>query len=271
MSQTKQSATTANNETRLAGRLVLLGASNAARGVGAAIQSARALFEGPFDLLAALGHGRSYGSGSWVLGRWLPGIVDCQLWDDLAARVSSSNDRGPTRALVTDVGNDILYGATAAQIAGWVRTCIERLQSRNCEVTLTGIPLESLDRISSWEFPIFRSMLYPGCFLTRTEALTRAAELNGRLQNLAAEEHVRFVEPVAEWYGRDRIHITRRAQTSAWRNFFAADDREISASSWHEFFAVRTMTPHQRRLLGIKQGRPQPAGTLQDGTRVSLY
>ena len=262
-----------SNVSRVNRRFVLLGASNAARGIGAAVQAARTLFDGPFDLLAALGHGRSYGRGAWVLGRWLPGIVDCGLWKDLAQREEEDPLDLPTQALVTDVGNDILYGASAERIAEWVGTCIERLQTHSSEITLTGIPIQSLDRITEWEFPIFRTMLYPGCRLTRTEALSRAAELNDLLREIADANSLTFVKPQADWYGRDRIHIGRAAQRQAWQTFLAEDESgaEAPPSSWREFLAIRTLTPHHRRLFGFSQRRSQPAATLRDGTQVSLY
>ena len=266
-------AAATSNAPRMTRRLVLLGASNAARGIGAAVQAARTLFDGPFDLLTALGHGRSYGRGAWVLGRWLPGIIDCHLWEDLAQREEEQRLEHPAQAVVTDVGNDILYGASPEQIAEWVRTCVDRLQTHRCAITLTGIPLESLDRITRWEFPIFRSMLYPGCFLTRQQALSQAAELHERLGELAQQRGLTFVEPQADWYSRDRIHIGRAAQRQAWGTFLSLDGEtgSVPASSWREFFAIRRLTPHRRRLFGFPQGRPQPAGTLRDGTRVSLY
>ena len=276
MSATAPSEKTSSQTRVPSRRLVLLGASNVARGIASAVQAARSVFAGPFDLMAALGHGRSYGRGSWVLGRWLPGIVDCQLWEDLAQRETCRADGGssaPTQAFITDVGNDILYGASPEQIADWVRTCVERLREHRCDIALSGIPLESLDRITSWEFPVFRTILYPGCFLTRQQALDRAAKLNDRLETLAADFELQFIAPHADWYGRDRIHITRGRQLDAWGRFLQGDEtgETLTPSTWGEFLAIRRLIPHERRLFGLKQGREQPAGVLQDGTRVSLY
>ncbi len=265
-------------------RLVVLGASNVARGIATVVQTARSTLEGPFDLMAALGHGRSYGRGSWVLGRWLPGIVDCHLWSDLAKR-----DEGlPATALVTDVGNDILYGASTDQIIGWVETCLQRLQQADCRIAMTGIPLGSLQKMGRWEFPLFRTILYPGCRLTFDDALAASEQLAQSLQSLAGDYNVQFVDPDITWYGHDRIHIARRSQSPAWQAFIqvlgeaasgdrfrdAADESPGShdtSGSWREFFNIRRLTPHHRKLFGFPQGRQQPAGRLKDGTRVSLY
>ncbi|MEX0819484.1 MAG: hypothetical protein WD070_07815, partial [Pirellulaceae bacterium] len=87
-------------------RVVLLGASNIARSPAIVFDSARSAWGSPLDIVAATGHGRSYGMTSCVLGRTLPGILQCGLWEALATRPLV-----PTAALLTDIGNDILYGA----------------------------------------------------------------------------------------------------------------------------------------------------------------
>jgi len=288
----EQSATTALSaatarrtpETAPRRRLVLLGASNVARGIATVVQSARAAFPGPFDLMAAVGHGRSYGRGSWVLGRWLPGIVESPLWDELAQRRAAERQSGesesapggplPALALVTDVGNDILYGAANEQILGWVETCVDRLHEHDCRIAMTGIPVESLWRIGEWEFPLFRSMLYPGCFISRDEALHQAARLAESLKELARERGIDFIEPKAHWYGRDRIHIARRWQADAWRAFLSGlseRDAPTEPATWSEFIAIRRLVPHHRKIFGVTQRRQQPAGRLSDGTLVSMY
>src|SRR5687768_14330413 len=119
-------------------RLVALGASNLTRGFPVVVATARSAFGPGVEILAAHGLGRSYGMESRVLARTLPAILDCGLWAALDAR-----PRTPTRALVTDVGNDILYGASADQILRWVATAVERLSQAGAEIVLTGLPMGS--------------------------------------------------------------------------------------------------------------------------------
>ena len=117
-------------------RAVLLGASNLRMGFPWVLSRLRAGAGGPVEVIAALGHGRSYGTWSrllWV--RQLPGIAGCGLWTDLDRRASL-----PTLALITDVGNDLLYGAPVPEIAGWVEACLERLRERQVEAILTLLP-----------------------------------------------------------------------------------------------------------------------------------
>lgn len=55
------------------------------------------------EVLAALGHGRSYGAQSRIIFRTLAGILESGLWTELERRPPLT-----TRSLVTDVGDDIL-------------------------------------------------------------------------------------------------------------------------------------------------------------------
>src|SRR5712671_2746547 len=113
-------------------RVVLLGASNLTRGISTVIETAWSLLGSPLEVLAALGHGRSYGLSSRILGRELPGIRQSGLWEALAAA-----PRAETAALVTDVGNDLLFGATVASILEWVSESLGRLAAVEARTVLT--------------------------------------------------------------------------------------------------------------------------------------
>ncbi len=87
-------------------RIILLGASNLTLSLRLVTHLMQQRFSGPSEILAAVGHGRAYGSANQVLSRGLPGIVNSGLWPQL-------NSIGvlPTYALLTDIGNDILFGS----------------------------------------------------------------------------------------------------------------------------------------------------------------
>jgi hypothetical protein len=103
-------------------RLVALGASNLTRGLPELLRAAGSGSPAPTEFLCALGLGRSYGLRSRVLFRSLPSILECGLWSRLSELPPAS-----TTALVTDVGNDILYGASVGSLSSWVEECVARL------------------------------------------------------------------------------------------------------------------------------------------------
>jgi hypothetical protein len=134
-------------------RVVALGASNLTRGFRAVVSAARAAWGPEVQVLAALGHGRSYGAPSRVVVRTLPGILESGLW-----RTLESLPELPTRALVADIGNDILYGSSAERILAWVEDALSRLQRVTRDIILTDLPLGSIRRLSQARFRVFRSI-----------------------------------------------------------------------------------------------------------------
>jgi hypothetical protein len=249
----------------------LLGASNLTRGLSPAIATASRLWGRPLDLLAAFGHGRSYGLCRGVLGHSRPGIVECGLWEALARRPA-----GATAALLTDVGNDLLYEVPPAQIAGWVESCLERLATGAARTVVTPLPLCSIARLSPAKFLFLRTILFPGCGLSHATALDRARDLDDRLRTLARAYGARIVEPKPIWYGFDPIHIRRRHLARAWRAILSPWlDREppgdpVTSSLWR-WLTLRRLAPERCWTFGRERRQEQPAGKLADGTMLSFY
>lgn len=251
-------------------RVVLLGASNLTRGISTVVETACGQWGRPLDVLAALGHGRSYGDLSTVLGRTLPGIIECGLWSALAERPPL-----PTSALITDIGNDLFYGATPNEIAGWVETCLERLAAVAEPIVMTRMPVCNLERVRPWQYAVLRRLLFPSCRLSLAEVSERAWQLDRLLGEAAARRDCRVVEPCAEWYGFDPIHIRWAHWPMAWRQFL---DSGIDApvctparASPRRWLYLRRRLPERCWLFGREYRRPQPCGRLADGTRISLY
>lgn len=251
-------------------RVVLLGASNAIRGLSTIVETAQLVLGGPIDLLGAVGFGRSYGMTSRVLGRSLPGIVDCELWSDLSRRPPAE-----TYALLTDIGNDIVYGADVEQIACWVEQCLERLVPICQRVVVTELPLESLSTLGQFRFGFFRTLLFPRSRLSFKDALSVAQMLNSHVVELAKRFEVRVVAPRVQWYGLDPIHIRMRHWSGAWSEILC-DWRENfrpsrARGSFMRWLRLQRQRPRSRHLFGIHQQRDQPAFAMRDGSTSSLY
>lgn len=224
----------------------------------------------PLDVLAALGHGRSYGQRSAVLARALPGIIECGLWPALAGRTAA-----PTAALITDIGNDLFYGARPQTIARWVEQCCERLAATDARLVMTRLPVCNIDRVRPWQYLAFRTLSYPGCRLSLSDLVLLAQELDGLLLDLARRYHCRLIEPRACWYGLDPVHIRIGQSRSAWNEIFAGWTDAVGAApprvSLRQSLYLHTRAPEQRWLFGREQRRKQPSGELLDGTCISLY
>jgi hypothetical protein len=254
----------------VATRLVLLGASNLTMGLPVALGAVRArLGPGPFEILVAAGHGRSYGRWSRVMLRGLPGIVECGLWT-----ATSRRDGDRTYALLTDIGNDLAYGAVPAELLAWVAACLDRLTLARAEVVVTLLPAASLARLAPWQYQLLKAMLFPGRRLPFRVIQARVAEVNAGLAALAAERGIRLVEPEAAWYGADAIHLHPRRQAAAWGAMAAgwvAPDGAPPGVPPAAPAPPRRLAPEWRTVCGVSLRRRQPSATLADGTTLSLF
>jgi hypothetical protein len=250
--------------------VVILGASNVARSLPVVVATAQNVLGNRLDILAAIGHGRGYGVTSYVLGRTLPPILECGLWSALQQRAS-----GARFALLTDVGNDLMYGVTPERIAAWVEECVRRLRSDECQLVMTELPLASVLAIGRRRFEFFKKILFARSQITYAQALDFSRDLNQRLLELAQRYAARVVCPSQDWYGWDPIHIRRRRAPSAWRSIMTAravDSRLANAAaSWRLRWALSFLRPEERTLFGLRQQRAQPAARLSDGTWISLF
>jgi hypothetical protein len=253
-------------------RLVLLGASNLTRGFAALVKLARARAGGPIEVFGALGHGRSYGIDSSILVRGLPGILSSGLWEALAARPPA-----PMRAWITDVGNDVLYDVPVPTILEWVGACASRLRRLGSQVTLTDLPLFTIERLSRARFLFFRTLFVPACRLSLAQVIDRSMALNEGLLSLARAESHALIRLRPEWYGLDPIHIRRHFWRDAWSEILGGEppgrDPSRADSSSRALSAPRLYLaqPERRTLMGIEQRSPQPAVRAEDGTSIWLY
>jgi len=252
-------------------RVVLLGASNVTRGISTLVETIRLALGSPLDILVAYGHGRSYGIDSCVLGRRLVGIVHCGLWEALAGR-----SRLPTYALLTDVGNDLVYGASVQQISAWVETCLARLAEVGAENVLGRLPVENLYRVSPWHYRAARRLLFPRSDLSLNDARRAATALDEALVVMAERFGATLVAPRATWYGIDPIHVKMRRWNESWREFVSSwpvSEKNFSPprGSLRRWVSLRRLWPAQRWLFGREQRAEQPVGRLNDGTQLSLY
>ena len=217
------------------------------------------------EIVAALGLGRSYGMESRVLARTLPGILHSGLWNALAERPPV-----PTRALVTDVGNDILYGAPPAQILGWVEESLHRLRRFTDDIVVAGLPLDPIRRLSRGKYLAFRTAYYPRCRLTLAQAVDASEQIASGLARLAAAHGARFIALRPEWYGLDPVHVRLGRWGAAWREILG-EDAPARPASLRESFRLHALPPERRWLFGVERVTPQRGLRLPGGGQVWLY
>ncbi len=250
-------------------RIVALGASNLTRGLATVVNVAVETWGSDVEVIAALGHGRSYGMRSRVLIRELPGILESELWDALARTADPV-----VLGLITDVGNDVLYDVPPQRILEWVDMCAARLQDAGAPLVMTGLPLASIARLGPARFTVFRSVFVPSCRLSLHEVRARARDVHDGLARIAATRGATFAELPGEWYGIDPIHVRPGRWDEAWRAILQPDARSYTRHrpspqplAWGRLYAA---APARQWICGVERRHPQPAVTRGD-TRVALY
>jgi len=253
-------------------RVVLLGASNLVRGLASAVATAhRAVGGGRLDVYVAHGHGRSYGQQSRVLGRTLPGILDCGIWEALGRDAAT-----PLRALLTDVGNDIGYGVDAGTLAGWVDACAGRLAAAAGDVRLvvTPPPRGNIERLRDVEVALAKRFFFPSSPVSTADVRREVADLDRRLRDVAARRGAALVEPEASWYGLDPIHVRRALYPRAWAAMLAPwTDAPVlpEQASLGRQLRLWWKLPERWWLFGVPLGSRQPAVELAEGVRMFFY
>jgi hypothetical protein len=249
-------------------RVVALGASNLTRGFRTFVSTARGNWGSDVEILVALGLGRSYGAPSRLLIRTLPGILQSGVWQHL-----DGCPHRPTRALVTDVGNDILYGAAPAQILAWVEECVARLQRHTNDIVLTDLPMNGIRALSRSKFLLFRTILVPQCRLSFSQVVDRSEQVTVGLEALALERGLGFLRLRPEWYGFDPIHIRPGRWRTAWREILAGEFDHTAGRGlgWLETLRLYSLFPERQWLLGREHVTPQSGVPLRSGGRVWLY
>lgn len=201
-------------------RVIALGASNLTRGLRTVIRLGTAQWGDGAEVYAALGLGRSYGRYHRLGLRGLPGILDCGIWSALERA-----PRADAVGLITDVGNDILYGAAPETILAWVGEAAARLSRYTSAITITGLPIDNAAGIPEWQFRIMRAVMFPSSGQTLASVRERTVIVHAALQRLADDRGYRFVPVHREWYGIDPIHFTHRHWRRAWGEFLGVDPR----------------------------------------------
>ena len=253
--------------------VVAIGASNLSRGLPRLVATARGR-GGPADLLVAAGHGRSYGANSRVAWRRLPSILRSGLWQALD-RLEPHGSTQPVCGIVTDIGNDLLYGFTVEQTADWVRECVARLADRGTRIAITALPLASVARAGALRYRLLRTVYVPGCPLSLEQLRAAAERLDEAVRGIAAEHGAVVVEQPGEWYGFDSIHVRRRRLDQLWTEVADAWGLPRPAArpraTLAEWSRVGRQAAEVRSLAGVMRYTRQPVLRWPDGGTLSLY
>lgn len=249
--------------------VVLLGASNVSISIRPILNLLQCGIPGKIDVWAAFGFGRSYGIESQFLANRYTGITKCGLWEPLL-----ETNANRCVALITDVGNDLIYGVDVDTIMSWVDWCMTNFAKLDAEVVISLPPVERVQRLSPWQFAIAQRILYPGGRgrLKYADVMAQVEFLTSAVCKLAERHGAQVVTPDLDWYGVDPIHIRRGRRSTAYAAMFS------KWSCWSQPGAnlsktgrrIGKLRPYEFRRFGRLKHTPQPVH-VDDELRISMY
>jgi hypothetical protein len=192
---------------------VLLGASNLARGYSALTRHiSKNIPAGEF--LNALGPGRGYCARGGLLNFTYSPIGECRVME--SAKVYAERGFRMT-VLLTDVGNDIMYGVPESTLIECLDNLIEKSLRMNAEVFLTSIHVDVSKDMSKTSFNLLKSIFYPNSPVTFDKADTAVKKLNHYLAEKSQQnERIHLVSGLGEFCGIDKIHYGLFKSHLAW-------------------------------------------------------
>ena len=218
-------------------------------------------WNGPVHVVTAHGMGRAYVAKSQFGWRTAPGILDCHLWSELNDGAHSA----PAAALITDLGNDLVYGRSASEIVQAAHTIIARLHDANsdCRIVVTRPPLASVESLSRLRFGLFRTAFFPLCRLSLENIVDASRELDDGIQQL---DRVTVVSQRREWFGADPIHIRRRFREAAFAKFLESWPVVALEERGSDSIPFKRPAMGIRWILGRKRVSRQPSVVTELGT-----
>ena len=249
--------------------IVVLGASNVSRGLAQLAATVRARTEAPGELFVAAGHGRAYGVSSRVGPRRLPSILASGLW-----RALDREQVAQPLAILTDVGNELLYGLGVAAVAGGVREAALRLADRGATLVITGLPLASIAGVGHVRYRLLRTLYVPGCLLSLTEIHDASRWLDDEIRAIATDTGATFLEQPGAWYGLDALHVKRSRLDDLWANVGDAwglpGAMVRPRASLREWAALGSRAAEVRSVARVMRFTRQPV-IERDRMRVWMY
>lgn len=192
---------------------ILLGASNLARGhIGFSKFLQQALPNSQVDFFYALGPGRCYCAWGGVMGKSYSPIRNSGIFNAV-------KDKSPAAcrriALVSDIGNDILYGIKTEEVIAELERTFDRLRDLGADLFVNPIPSIFEVELNRNYYFILRTIFYPTSRVSYESTLAAVKEINRFLKS-SAKNRFTLISKLESYAGWDRIHYSIFKMHLAW-------------------------------------------------------
>ncbi len=172
----------------------------------------------PVEVMIATGPGRGYCVPGGLLTVVYPPIQSSRIFEAAREKFASGYR---VIALVTDIGNDIMYGVSPEVLIETVQQVFTRLHSMNAEIFYTTLPEKFEKGISPAWFYILRTLLVPGSRVPYEKAIAGITEVNRFLKEFAQKSCHR-IPGLDRYLGFDEIHYGWFSAQKAWTHVAGA-------------------------------------------------
>jgi len=206
-------ALSTNNQTQNPVLFIFLGASNLARsfyGLKRCIR--RCIFPRPASFVHAMGPGRGYVSRGGILNAIYSPILNCGILE--AVRNKKIKDQSVV-ALITDIGNDIMYGVSSEKIINGLQYLLNSLGEFKTNIFITLIPVDLENDISELHFHIIRQIYFPKSPVKYSQASNNIKAINKFILQ-SSNKKITVINDMKQFCGIDKIHYSILKSQSAW-------------------------------------------------------
>jgi len=192
---------------------IFLGASNLARSLyGLKRCITRCVFPRPVSFLHAMGPGRGYISQGGIFNAIYPPILYC---DILKAAYNKRKKNQQVIVLITDIGNDIMYGVSSEEIIEGLNLLFNRLNELEAKVFITSIPIDLKKDVSAFYFRILRCIFFPKSYVEQNQASEAIQTINDFIFQ-AFDKNITVINEMKKYCGIDKIHYSLFKSRAAW-------------------------------------------------------
>lgn len=192
---------------------VFLGASNLARsfyGLKRCIK--RCMFPQSANFVHAMGPGRGYISRGGIFNVIYSPILNCGILEAIR------NKRGSNQhvvALITDIGNDIMYGVAPEEIVSGLQYLFSALDEFETNIFITPIPIDLKNEIGEFYFHILRQIFFPKSQAEYSQT-SETIEIVNNFILQSANEKITVINDMKQFCGVDKIHYSILKSQPAW-------------------------------------------------------
>ena len=192
---------------------ILFGASNLARSYyGLNLSIKRCIHPRKATFIHAMGPGRGYLCRGGIFNTTYPPIIDCGILESIQ-KIRKPNQK--IIALITDIGNDIMYGIHSEKIIEGLQKILDTLGEFTKNIFITPIPINSKNDIGEFYFLLLRCIFFPKSSIKYSQTLESIKVINQFILH-SSNKKTTVINGMEPFCGLDKIHYSFFKSHLAW-------------------------------------------------------